>query len=198
MFDDKTYGSKKPFDADYAKRRMRAEPLYEVTQMKGDGEAHPSLSPNDEFADFETWDTGSFAAKKEAGMINKEYAREAFKRGLQLENTLGVNPFKFGLIGSSDSHTSIASSAEDNHFGKVSLLEPSAKSIRFNAKITGLLPDPKGREYGDYARQTSASGLAAIWSRENTREWFVKRFMPPQAHGLRCGYFQDGILKQKI
>ncbi len=149
---------------------MRAEPLYEVTQIKGDGEAHPGLSPNDEFADFETWDKGSFGAVKEAGMIEKEYAREAFKRGLQYEEKIGVNPFKFGLIGSTDSHTTIASSTEDNHFGKISAVEPSNKEARFDEMVTGFLPDPQGRDYSLYTRHSSASGLAAVWSRENTRE----------------------------
>jgi len=83
MFDDVTYTRKKRLTRDYAERRTRWEPLYEVTQMKGDGEAHPSLSPTDEFADFETWDRGSFGAPKEDGMIRREYAREALKRGLQ-------------------------------------------------------------------------------------------------------------------
>jgi len=80
MFDDITFTRKKRLTRDYAERRMRWEPLYEVTQMKGDGEAHPSLSPTDEFADFETWDKGSFGAAKEDGMIRREYAREALKR----------------------------------------------------------------------------------------------------------------------
>jgi len=170
MFDDVGYASKKPLDRDYAERRMRAEPLYEVTQIKGDGEAHPALSPNDEFADFETWDKGSFQAAKEKGMIEKEYARDAFKRGLQYEEKIGVNPFKFGLIGSTDSHTAIASSTEDNNFGKATLGEPSNNKVRFDEMITGYLPDPQGREYALYHRHSSASGLAAVWSRENTRE----------------------------
>ena len=170
MFDDVTFVTKKPIDKDYAIRRMRAEPLYEVTQMKGDGEAHPKLSPNDEFADFETWDKGSFGAAKEEGMIEREYAREALKRGLQYEKKLGANPFKFGMIGSTDSHTALATTTEDNFFGKVSAVEPSKKKIRFYEKMTGYLPDPKGRDYTIYARQTSASGLAAVWARENTRE----------------------------
>jgi len=170
MFDDITFTTKKPLTADYAKRRMKWEPLYETTQMKGDGEANPKLSPNDEFADFETWDKGSFAAAKEEGMIEKEYAREAYKRGLKYEAKLGVNPFKFGQIGSTDSHTSFAATTEDNHMGKVSVVEPSAKEDRFNDMITGFLPDPKGRDYALYARHTSASGLAGVWARENTRE----------------------------
>jgi hypothetical protein len=170
MFDDVGYASKKPLDRDYAERRMRAEPLYEVTQMKGDGETHPGLSPNDEFAHFETWDKGSFGAAKEKGMIEKEYAREAFKRGLQYEEKIGVNPFKFGVIGSTDTHTALATSTEDNNFGKIAAVEPSNKKDRFDTQVTGYLPDPQGREYALYTRHTSASGLAAVWSRENTRE----------------------------
>ena len=111
MFDDVTFDGK-PLDRDYAERRMRWEPLYEVTQMKGDGEAHPSLSPNDEFADYGTWDKGSFASAKEPGMIPKEYAREALKRGLKFEEEMGANPFKFGMVGSTDSHTSLATAEE--------------------------------------------------------------------------------------
>lgn len=170
MFDGVTLTTKVPISADYAERRMRWEPLYEVTQMKGDGEAHPSLSPNDEFADFETWDKGSFGAAKEAGMIEREYAREALKSGLKYQVSLGVNPFKFGLIGSSDTHTSLASTTEDNFFGKVSLVEPSSNPGRFEQQVIGFLPDPQGREYSIYHRSASASGLAGVWARENTRE----------------------------
>jgi len=170
MFDDVTYTTQKPLTRDYAERRMRWEPLYEVTQMKGDGETHPSLSPTDEFADFETWDKGSFASPKQPGMISREYAREAFKRGLQYEEQLGANPFKFGIIGSSDSHTGLATTTEDNFFGKVSAVEPSADPIRFDEMVTGFLPDPEGRDYAIYHRSASASGLAGVWARENTRE----------------------------
>jgi hypothetical protein len=168
MFDDVRYDNKKPIDAAYAKERMKREPIYEVTQMKGDGEAHPSLSPNDEFADYAKWDKGSFSAAKEKGMIEKEYAREAYKRGLQYEAKLGVNPFKFGLVGSTDSHTALATTTENNFFGKVSEVEPGMPK-RFTEMVTGFLPDPKGRDYAIYARHTSSSGLAAVWARENTR-----------------------------
>jgi len=168
MFDDVTLTTKKPFDRDYAERRARWEPLYETTQMKGDGETHPALSPNDEFADFETWDKGQLGpAPKTPDMIPKEYTREALKRGLAYEAKLGVNPWKFGLVGSSDSHTSLATTTEDNFFGKVSAVEPSADPIRFDEVIGGIGGKP---EVYQYARQTSASGLAAVWSRENTRE----------------------------
>ncbi len=79
---------------------MRWEPIYEVTQSKGDGEAHPALSPNDEFADFETWDKGSFGPGQHTpDMLPREYAREALKRGLKYEAELGANPFKFGMVG---------------------------------------------------------------------------------------------------
>ncbi len=169
MFDDVTFTGKK-LTREYAETRSRWEPMYEVTQMKGDGEAHPSFSPNDEFADFETWDKGSFGAAKDPDMIPREYAREAVKRGLQYEEKLGVNPFKFGMVGSTDAHTSLATTTEDNFFGKVSLVEPSAKPVRFEEVITGVLPDPKGRDYTIRHYQASASGLAAVWARENTRE----------------------------
>jgi hypothetical protein len=168
MFDEVTLTSKKPLDRDFAQRRARWEPLYEVTQIKGDSEAHPLLSPRDEFADFETWDKGQLGpAPKTKDMIPREYAREALKRGLAYEAKLGANPFKFGMIGSTDSHTSLATTTEDNFFGKVAAVEPSPDPIRFNEVIGGIGGKP---EIAIYARQTSASGLAAVWSRDNTRE----------------------------
>ncbi len=169
MFDDITLASKRPLDRDYAERRMRWEPLYEVTQMKGDGETHPALSPNDEFADFETWDESSFGpVSNTPEMLPREYARSAYKRGLAYEQELGANPFKFGLIGSTDSHTGLPTTQEDSFFGKVSILEPSADPIRFEEVIIGRTnPDPSKKIR---AWRTSASGLAAVWSRENTRE----------------------------
>jgi hypothetical protein len=169
MFDDVTLTSKKPLDRAYAERRMRLEPVYEVTQIKGDGEAHPQLSPNDELADFETWDNGSFGPQpKTQDMLPREYAREALKRGLAYEAKLGANPFKFGMIGSTDSHTSLATPEESNFFGKVSALEPSADPIRFNEPITGrFASDEKQRQTH---RMASAGGLAAVWATANTRE----------------------------
>jgi hypothetical protein len=169
MFDDVTLTSKKPIDKDYAERRSRWEPIYEVTQMKGDGEAHPALSPNDEFADYETWDKGAFGVTVHTpDMLPREYAREALKRGLAYEAKLGVNPFKFGMIGSTDAHTSLATTTEDNFFGKIAPLEPSANPVRFEEIVTGrLAKDPTQR---NLAWQTSASGLAAVWATDNTRE----------------------------
>jgi hypothetical protein len=170
MFDAVTLETKKPLDRDYAFRRMKWEPLYEVTQIKGDGETHPLLSPTDEFANFETWDKGSFGAAKDKDMIPREYAREALKKGLAYERSFGLNPFKFGMVGSTDSHTSLATTAEDNFFGKAVIVEPSAEPARFEEMITGYLPDPQGRDYSIRHYRGSASGLAAVWARENTRE----------------------------
>jgi hypothetical protein len=171
MFDEVTLGSGEPIDQDYARRRMKAEPLYEVTQIKGDGETHPLLSADDEFADFGTWDKGSFGQAKEEGMIEKEYARQAYMRGLQFEEALGTNPFKFGIVGSTDSHASLATTTEDNFFSKATPGEPVVKNeLRLNQMVTGFLPDPEGREYAIYHKSALASGLAAVWARENTRE----------------------------
>jgi hypothetical protein len=110
----------KPIDKDYAETRMRWEPLYEVTQIKGDGEAHPILSPDDEFADYGTWDKADIAGlnPKTDDMLPTEYARSAFQVGLQQKTELGVNPFKIGMNGSTDSHTSIVSTREDNYWEK--------------------------------------------------------------------------------
>jgi hypothetical protein len=170
MFDDVTF-TKKKLTKDYAQLRMRWEPVYEVTQMKGDGEAHPSLSPNDEFADYGTWGKGSFGPDpKTKDMLPREYAREAYKRGLAYEQKLGVNPFKFGMIGSTDSHTSLATTEESNYFGKATPGEPSNKPERFNEKITGYLQKPGGPDISMRHFQTLASGLAAVWATDNTRE----------------------------
>ena len=170
MFDDRTADDEK-LNRDYAQRRMRWEPIYEVTQMKGDGEAHPALSPNDEFADYGTWDKGSFGPQpKTPDMLPREYAREAYKRGLQYEQRLGANPFKFGLIGSTDTHTSLATAEENNYFGKATPGEPSAQPDRFYEKITGYMQEPGGPDITIRHYQTLASGLAAVWARDNTRE----------------------------
>jgi len=169
MFDDVTM-SGDPLDADYAVRRMNWEPVYEITQIKGDGEAHPMLSPNDEFADYGTWDKGSFGPeRKTPEMLPREYAREAFKRGLVYEASLGVNPFKFGVIGSTDAHTGLATTEEGNFFGKVALVEPTDDPVRFEEAITGRMTPDDPTDDMVHA-QGLASGLAAVWARENTRE----------------------------
>jgi hypothetical protein len=151
-------------DATYVTQRSKWERLYETTQIKGDGETHPFLSPNDEFADYETWAFGNLdlSEAKTDDMLAGEYAREALKRGLLIEQRLGTNPYKFGQIGSTDSHTALATAQEDNFFGK----------------HTGTEPEPHRMEHvviqSDKARimgwQQVASGLAAVWATENSRE----------------------------
>ncbi len=126
----------KALDADYAATRQKWERLYEATQIKGDGEAHPMLSPDDEFADFETWDWGNLDAseRKTAAMLPGEYARSGLKRGLELEKKLGTNPFKFGLVGASDTHTGLTTPDNDNFFGKFTAYEPNPKRSNHLAK----------------------------------------------------------------
>jgi hypothetical protein len=169
MFDNVTFTDRKPLDKDYADRRSRWEPLYEVTQIKGDSETHPFLSPNDEFADYGTWDKGSFGAAKDQDMLPREYAREALKQGLKYEQELGTNPFKFGMVGSTDSHTGLATTEENNFFGKATPVEPSADPGRFDEKITGVLAAPDGRDFTIRHFKGLASGLAAVWATDNTR-----------------------------
>ncbi len=158
--------SGKPIDRDYAERRARWEPLYEITQMKGDGEAHPLLSPDDEFADYEKWDRGNWSGeKKQSEMLQYEYARSALKFGLELEANLGTNPFKFGVVGATDTHTGLSTTREENNFGKTSIMEPSPD--RWSGQV---VPDPEGTGTGTYEFETIASGLQGVWARENTRE----------------------------
>jgi len=153
-----------PLTRAYAETRARWEPVYEITQIKGDGEAHPFLSPNDEFAGYELWDRGNLdmSERKTQEMLQYEYAREALKNGLRLEAELGVNPFKLGLLGSTDSHTSLVAVEEENFFGKHTGKEPS--DHRWN---TPVLSTPSGNIMG---WEQVASGLAAVWATENTRE----------------------------
>jgi hypothetical protein len=165
MFDTKTWTGEK-FTRAYAEKRSRYEPLYEVTQIKGDGETHPILSPDDIFADFETMDKGNimgFVAKTPE-MLPKEYARSALMEGLRQEEILGANPFKFGMVGSTDAHTSLPTTREDNFFGKAPFAEPTAK--RYEHPIIKA-PKP---ELSILVKDSGASGLAAVWARENTRE----------------------------
>ena len=159
---DAQYTGRK-LDRAYVESRSKWEPMYEITQIKGDGEAHPYLSPEDAFADYETWDAGNLdlSEAKTPGMLAGEYAREALKNGLLLEARLGKNPYKFGLVGSTDSHTGLSTAEEDNFFGKHSGGEPSADRMRHPFTKT-----PQGEFKG---WQTAASGLAAVWATENTR-----------------------------
>jgi Protein of unknown function (DUF3604) len=156
----------KAIDREYAETRAKWERLYEVTQTKGDGETHPFLSPTDEFADFERWDKGNLdgTVPKTKTMLEFEYARSALKLGLTLEQKLGVNPYKFGMVGSSDAHTGLAAMEEDNFFGKTTPQEPSPERLT----ATFMNNKKSGVKIMDW--EVSASGYAAVWANENTRE----------------------------
>jgi hypothetical protein len=164
MFPEINPVTKKPLTREYAQTRAKWEPLYEVTQIKGDGEAHPFLSPNDEFADYGTWDKGNLnlSEAKTNEMLQYEYARSALQLGLELEKSLGTNPFKFGMIGSTDSHTSLATADDDNFYGKHSGSEPAPKRMEH--------PFAKFGDTTIYGWETLASGYAGVWATENTRE----------------------------
>ncbi|MEH6636276.1 MAG: DUF3604 domain-containing protein [Halioglobus sp.] len=151
-------------DKFYVESRAKWEPLYEVTQIKGDGEAHPFLSSDDEFADFYTWDKGNLdsSVNKTNDMLEYEYAREAMKNGLVLEKKFGTNPYKIGMAAGTDAHTSLASIEEENFFGKHPGSEPSAE------RMSGVFSKSDKIQIMDYEMQ--AAGLTAVWATENTRE----------------------------
>ena len=161
--DDFAHGAS--YDADYAEQRNKWERLYEATQIKGDGEAHPLLSPDDEFASFENWDWGNLdiSAAKTAEMLPGEYVRSGLQRGLQLENELGTNPFKFGVVGAGDAHTALATPDNDNFYGKFTAYEPNKHRSNHLSKQNKDL----GVEY--YSWRYITSGLTAVWATSNTR-----------------------------
>ncbi len=164
------------FDRGYAETRIMREPLYEVTQIKGDGETHPFLSPTDEFADYETWDQGNLdlSVSKKNEMLQYEYARTALQTGLQLEKKLGVNPYKFGMIGSTDSHTGLATAEEENFFGKHSGAEPGPKRWEHPMAKVG------DKKYEGWSM--ASSGYAAVWATENTREAIFDAMMRKETY----------------
>jgi hypothetical protein len=160
---DKQFTGKK-IDKNYVEKRARWEPMYEITQIKGDGEAHPLLSPDDAFADYENWDVGNLdlSAAKTDDMLQYEYAREALKNGLVLEKKFGINPYKFGLIGSTDSHTGLSAVEEENFFGKATNAEPSPTRMQHPFTRT---------ENGAFeGYELVASGYTGVWAKENTRK----------------------------
>ena len=156
-----------PIDAAYVKTRALREPIVEVTQIKGDSEAHPFLSPNDEFADFGVagWDKCNLSCTKDMPPESYagSYVREALTRGLELTLAVGANPFKFGMIGSTDSHTSLATADEDNFFVKHSGNEA-------NDKNRALEPQNLGTREVRFGWHYLSSGYAAVWATSNTRE----------------------------
>ena len=154
-----------PMTADYARRRARLEPVVEVTQIKGDSESHPFLSPNDEFSGYGTagWELNNLIGNqpKVPGMYAGEYVREALKRGLLIEQRTGVNPYKFGMIGSTDSHTSLATADDNQFFGKHSGNEPKAERATQQQNL--------GTNRNRFGWQYLASGYAGVWAKANTR-----------------------------
>jgi hypothetical protein len=154
----------KPIDREYAETRAQRERIYEATQIKGDGETHPLLSPNDEFANYERWDKGNLdlSEKKTPEMLEFEYARSGLRNGLKLEQELGVNPYKFGMIGSTDAHTGLAAIEEDNFWGKTTSSEPSA--------VRAIHPWIKTENAVIMGWEQTSSGYAGVWAADNTRE----------------------------
>jgi len=177
----------------YAKQRMLNEPIVEITQVKGTSETHPLLSPDDDWADFEIMDTRVGSIPPTYSKPSGSYVREAYLNGLTLEFTRQGNPYKFGLIGSSDTHTGGGSFDESNYWSKVGLLDGDAENRgsvplteenvdrleeymrAFNQPISTI-----SLEQGEYANtgftQWGASGLAAVWAEENTRESIFNAF----------------------
>lgn len=151
-----------PITKEWAETRARWEPLFEVTQGKGTSEAHPKMSPNDEFADFEIWERGNLnLVPKKEGDLKTEYARDALKNGLAFEQNLGANPYKIGLVAGTDTHTGLTMPEENNFFGKYGTSEPSPErwdedALSFDGRVV------KGWEL-------SASGWTGVWATENTR-----------------------------
>jgi hypothetical protein len=163
----RTDSAGKPIDAEYARMRARYEPVVEVTQIKGDSETHPFLSPDDEFADYERWDktniTGSARTLPE--MHVGSYARAALLNGLVLERLIGVNPFRFAMIGSTDAHTSLATADENNYWGKTANMWPG--SDRMKGEFIHAA-DPSAAPTMNW--EQAAAGYAGVWATANTRE----------------------------
>lgn len=177
MFPETTNRYGTAIDKNYASSRIRWEPLYEATQIKGDGETHPLLSPNDEFADYETWALGNLdlSELKTDAMLKYEYARSGLLLGLKLEQKLGINPYKFGLIAATDSHTGLSTAGEDNFFGKHSGMEPNEKRMEHPMAKVG------DREYSGW--MPAAAGYQGIWAKENTREALFDAMMRKETYG---------------
>ncbi|BFM14454.1 DUF3604 domain-containing protein [Maricurvus nonylphenolicus] len=167
-----------PMDLDYIKTRMKWEPVAEVTQIKGDSETHPAVSPNDEFADFETYSHYIQQDKEEYVAKPADYVRGGLKQGLAIEQKVGANPYKFGMIGSTDAHTGIASAEEDNFWGKLALdSTPESKKL-----FPEMDEESDLENMGANGWSMSASGLAAVWAKENTRDEIFAAFQRKEVY----------------
>ena len=152
-----------PLTKAYADERQKWEPLFEVIQMKGQSEAHPSIATTDEFVkDYELWDRGNLTmTPKKPGQLNYEYVRDALKNGLKVEQDIGGNPFKYGLAGGTDTHNALVAAEEDNFFAKFPASEPKADrwdedAVKMGDRVV------KGWEM-------TAAGYTAVWATGNTR-----------------------------
>ena len=189
MFDE-VDSEGRPITAEYARTRMRWEPVVEVTQIKGDSETHPRLSPQDQFADFERFSHLLKVGGGEAKPGEGDYVRAALKRGLQLEDRTGANPYKVGMIGSTDSHTGLASAEESNFWGKFAIdSTPESTFIPIAADLKGS--------------DMSAAGLAAVWAEENTRTAIFAAFKRKEVYAttgprIRLRFFGGWAFKSKI
>jgi len=164
MFDDTTLRGE-PITAEYARRRMQWEPVVEATQIKGDSETRSDFSPEDEFADFENYDYYiQVGQKNDYKASAADYIRPALKRGLSIGQQVGVNPYKFGLIGSTDAHTGLSTSEEGNFWGKMA------------SDSTPETKERLGVQMRSNGWNMSASGIAAVWAKENTREAIYAAF----------------------
>ncbi len=188
----------KKIDKEYVETRAKWERLYEVTQMKGDGETHPYLSPNDEFANFERWDKANLAVtqKKANDMLEFEYARSALKNGLVLEQKLGVNPYKFGMIGSTDAHTGLAAVEEENFFGKVTVSEPNPE------RLTGtFMTNPKSTSRSRIGRclprVTLRCGRAKTRARRSSTPCSAVKPTPPPVRAWWCASSAAGTSRPR-
>ncbi|MBT72525.1 MAG: hypothetical protein CMQ15_10900 [Gammaproteobacteria bacterium] len=171
--------SGRPLDSSYANQRMRNEPLVEITQVKGASDTHPALSPNDEWSEFEImpFRIGIRLPSQPQG----SYVREAYLNGLEMEANQGFNPYKFGLIGSSDSHNSSAAGPEDDHWSKVALLDSDGQR---RGSVPLDTPRDNGEIYQDtYYNYWGAAGLAGVWAEENTRESIYDAFRRKETFG---------------
>ncbi len=171
-----------PISAEYARRRAAHEPVVEITQIKGDSEAHPFLSPNDEFAGYGTagWDQNNLLNTQptKPGDLAGSYVREALKRGMLIEQRTGVNPYKFGVVGSTDAHTSLSTADDNNYFGKHPGVEPSAERA-----TASFVPGVPVERVGRMNWQSLASGYAGVWATSNTREAIFDAMMRREVYG---------------
>ncbi len=161
-----------PIDSAYATQRMRNEPIVEISQFKGTSEVHPALTPNDEFADFEIWNT-TVGAPQVIEPDHGGYVRDAYKRGLELEAKIGVNPYQFGIVAASDSHNSSTAVEENNFTGGHGNADMTAE-VRLNSKPSTLVAS---------SLAFSAAGLTGVWAESNTRESIFDAFRRKETFG---------------